>query len=457
MEEANFHHALKIRTDVCIGCAHCMRACPTEALRVRDGKAQLQSNRCIDCGECFKVCPTGAIIVEQDDFQNIFNFKHRVVVVPSVLLGQYPNDVTPAMVVQALLNIGFTHIVEVEDSVEYLIPQINEYIAKNQNKKPIISSFCPAIVRLVQVKFPWLVGNILLLRQPLDLTSIYIRKKLISEGAQEAEIGVFYITPCAAKIAAIKSPVGEDRSEITGVINMDLIYNRTLHEIKRKGIDGNSIDFYSNLSGRSITWALTNGEANSINGRCMAIDGIFNVVEFLEKIENDEISGVDFLELRACDESCAGGVLTAGNRFLTAEVLRKRAKLFSESNINAVNSYKMAYYQNFLSGKIALNQVEPRSMLKLDEDMAKAMKKMERVNRIMGYLPGIDCVVCGAPSCLALAEDIVQGEGAISHCVFLQKMMEQSKLDPEHSFKIMKKIWGNDRFVKNSSKPNLNK
>jgi len=89
--------------------------------------------------------------------------------------------------------------------------------------------------------------------------------------------------------------------------------------------------------------------------------------------------------------------------------------------------------------------------------MAKAMKKMERVNRIMCYLPGIDCGVCGAPSCLALAEDIVQGEGAISHCVFLQKVMEQTKMNPEHSFKIMKKIWGDNRFLKDCEKPNQNK
>lgn len=457
MEKASFHHALKIRLDVCIGCAHCMRACPTEALRVKGGKAHLHSDRCIDCGECYRVCPTGAIIVEQDDFQNIFNYKYRVALIPSVLLGQYPDDVTPGMVVQALQSIGFTDVFEVEDSVEYLIPQINDYIAKNQNKKPIISSFCPAIVRLVQVKFPWLVGNIMLLRPPLDLTSAYIKGQFREKGIGEAEVGVFYITPCAAKIAAIKSPVGEDKSEITGVINMDLIYNRTLHEIKKKVVSRDSEVMASKLTPRSITWALTNGEASHISGRCMAIDGIHNVIEFLDKIENDEVAGVDFLELRSCDESCAGGILAASNRFLTAELLRKRAKCIEESAPSVISQSKLLHYQQFLVGKIDLSRVEPRSMVKLDEDMAKAMKKMERANRLMCYLPGIDCGVCGAPSCLALAEDIVQGEGAISHCVFLQKVMEQTKLDPEHSFKIMKKIWGDNRFMKDCEKPNQNK
>lgn len=434
-----------------------MRACPTEALRVTGGKAHLHSNRCIDCGECYRVCPTGAIIVEQDDFQNIFSYRHRIVMVPSVLFGQYPEDVKPAMVIQALLNIGFTEVIEVEDSVEYLIPQINDYIVKNQTKKPIISSFCPAIVRLVQVKFPWLVGNIMLLRPPLDLTTSYLRKKYSESGISESEIGIFYVTPCAAKIAAVKSPVGEDKSELTGVINMDLIYNRTLHEIKKRTVDRNTNDERPALSSRSITWALTNGEAANVEGRTMAIDGIYNVIEFLEKIENDEVSGVDFLELRACDESCAGGILAASNRFLTAELLRKRSMRNFSCDTPTVASLKLIEYKKFLVGKIGLGRVEPRSMVKLDEDMAVAMKKMERVNRLMCYLPGIDCGVCGAPSCLALAEDIVRGEGAISYCVFLQKIMEQSKLDPEHSFRIMKKIWGDNRFLKNCEKPIRNK
>ncbi|HPV57404.1 MAG TPA: (Fe-S)-binding protein [Tenuifilaceae bacterium] len=297
----------------------------------------------------------------------------------------------------------------------------------------------------------------MLLRPPLDLTSSYIRGKYREQGIPESEVGVFYVTPCAAKIAAIKSPVGEDKSEITGVINMDLIYNRTLHEIKKKVVNKEQDAFHTQLTPRSITWALTNGEASHINGRCMAIDGIHNVMEFLDKIENDEVAGVDFLELRSCDESCAGGILAASNRFLTAELLRKRAKALADFNHGKVNQSKLLQYQQFLVGRIDLSRVEPRSMVKLDEDMAKAMKKMERVNRIMCYLPGIDCGVCGAPSCLALAEDIVQGEGAISHCVFLQKVMEQTKMNPEHSFKIMKKIWGDNRFLKDCEKPNQNK
>ena len=48
MEEANFYHALKIDNDRCIGCTHCMKECPTGAIRIRDGKALIHKDWCVD-------------------------------------------------------------------------------------------------------------------------------------------------------------------------------------------------------------------------------------------------------------------------------------------------------------------------------------------------------------------------------------------------------------------------
>jgi iron only hydrogenase large subunit-like protein len=455
MEGKFFHHALKIERDVCIGCSHCMRVCPTEALRVRNGKAELYDNRCIDCGECYRVCPVNAIIIEQDDFSKIFSYKRRVALVPAVLLGQFPNDISPGEVYSTLIELGFTDVFEAENSVDILKDAIDKYVANAESPKPVISSFCPAVVRLIQVKFPALVDNIMLLKPPLDLSAIYYKKLLIDEGVNEKDIGIFYITPCAAKIAAIKSPVGEEHSEVNGVINMDVIYNKVLRLIKQKNVEIDDTSDASTINHSSILWSLTNGEATSVKGQSLAIDSLHNVIDFLEKLENDEISDIDFLEIRACDEGCAGGVLTSGNRFLTAERLRQRSRNIKANATDIPNTSqdRIKGYGSFILSQSSIDPVKPRSMLKLDEDMAKAMKKMERVQRIMCFLPGIDCGSCGAPSCQALAEDIVKGKAAISHCIFLQKTMEQTrKLHPDHSFRIMEKIWGKDRFQKDCNK-----
>jgi Na+-translocating ferredoxin:NAD+ oxidoreductase RNF subunit RnfB len=97
--------------------------------------------------------------------------------------------------------------------------------------------------------------------------------------------------------------------------------------------------------------------------------------------------------------------------------------------------------------QIWLNKIHPRSSLALDSDMHKAMDKMQRVTRLLSNLPGIDCGLCGSPSCQSLAEDIVKNEAELPQCVFVMKEMENSgKISREEGSKIMNDIWGKSRF-----------
>ncbi len=454
-----FHHALKFRDDICIGCSHCMNICPTEAIRVAHGKAQLHANRCVDCGECYRVCPVGAIIVEQDDFENIYKFKTRVALIPAVFTGQFPDSVSPGEILQAVLELGFTHVFEVEEGVEFLNDRFNEYFRSHNPVRPLISPFCPAIVRLIQVKFPTLTGNIILLKAPVDITALHARQALADQGADPSETGIFYVTPCAAKIVAVKSPVGEDKSVIDGVINMNYLYNKVFKILRLKKKKEENSDSTS-LTGKSVCWSLTHGEADHMDqGRSLAIDEINNVIEFLEKVENDEIDGIDFLELRACDESCAGGILCPGNRFMTVDKLRKRA--FRHDKIRHGQSGEPGSGETHAIGllpeQIRLEKVQPRSIMKLDDNVAEAMIKLKRIYELNRVLPQVDCGICGSPTCKSLSEDVVQNQADIRQCIFVQKILEQNeKLDIQESVRIMQTIWSENKLDKNSLKDEIN-
>ena len=425
MEKAHFFHALTLDEELCIGCSHCMRTCPTEAIRIVKGKAILNPDRCIDCGNCFKVCPTKAIFIKQDDFDSIFNYACRVALVPAVFMGQFPNDITVSRIYQILKEIGFTHIIETEATVPIYTEAKNNYAAEHPDIRPLISTFCPAIVRLIQVKFPGLVDNLLPIKAPLDLTALYIRRKLEQEDWNPEDIGIFYITPCAAKIAAVKSPVGEKKSLVDGVINMDSLYNRVFHEIKRQGKGYKEVKLpVSQLSSDGVLTSLTNGERRLSNAKhSYSIDEIHNVIEFLEKVENDEIEDVDFLELRACDQSCPGGILTCDNRFLMCERIFGRARKIAdrERKGEQTKDHEIENERNYLANNVKVGKIHPRSMLVLDDDITIALEKMNRINELRAKLPQRDCGVCGAPTCDALAHDIVMNQAKISDCIFMPK------------------------------------
>lgn len=450
MNENGFHHALTFSRETCVGCSHCMKVCPTQAIRVLDGKASLMPDRCVDCGECYRVCPVDAISVEQDDFDMIYRFKHRVALVPGVLMGQLSDDIKTRQLYSVLLELGFTHICEVETGAEILKDAMRSYITAHNETKPLISAFCPAIVRLIQVKFPALVNNIIPMKAPLDVAALYFKHKLLNEGAKEDETGIFYITPCAAKIAAIKSPVGEEKSIVDGVINMDFTYNKVLTTAKQSKAQSCPLPEDPKLSPEAILWSLTTGESSVMGGRSLAIDGINNVIEFLEELENEEVSDIDFLELRSCDESCAGGILTSSNRFLTAESIRNRAASTKKRSSKKIKTENRIFeYEKLLCGNLSVDKIHPRSMLKLDENIKGALEKMKRVNELMEILPCVDCGICGSPTCLSLAEDIVKDEADLARCIFIQRILEQKgTFSIEDSVEIMKSIWGEEKLNK---------
>lgn len=440
-----FHHALKVVDELCIGCTHCMSACPTQAIRVRNGKAIIIEERCVDCGNCCKACPVSAILIEQDDFQEIFNYPVRIALVPSVFIGQFPSNILTGDVFGGMKSLGFTHIFEI-DSVVDLVQQGYDGITSCQAcEKPAISTFCPAIVRLIQVRFPALVDHLIGVKPPSDVAAIHYRKQMEEQGHDPSEIGVFYITPCAAKIASIKSPVGEEISPVNGVINMEYIYNKLLHLIMNNEVREESGPDSKPLDSKGILWSLTRGESEHQQGRCLAVDGIRNVTEFLERLEETDDSHIDFLELRACDESCAGGVLISGNRFLTVERLNRRAGEAQGEPGGQAGFFDESLY--------ALDKIQARSMLALDPDRTVAMEKMNKLEELLKVLPGIDCAACGSPSCRALAEDIVQGRAQPSWCVFLQELyIRDGRLSLEEADEINGSIWGKERDYRSQSK-----
>ncbi len=422
--ENTYFHSVRLDKDKCRGCTNCIKRCPTQAIRVRNGKARIIKERCIDCGECIRVCPHHAKYASCDVLDQIFDYKYRIALPAPALYGQFYNLDDVNIILNALPALGFDNVFEVSKAAEVISEATRLYMAQENLMKPVISSACPAVVRLIRVQFPELVDNILPINAPMDEAGRLARERAVKlTGLKHEEIGVFFITPCPAKITAIKQPIGIEKSHVDGAIAISEIYPLLLKEMERiqspydlKALHDSGVI--------GVGWATSGGEAaGTLNDNALAADGIENCMKILEEVERGNLNSVDFIELNACQGGCVGGSLTAENPYIAKSRLIKLRK-YSPISCNHFSN-------RVLPAELMCNvPIEPcDDVMKLASNVSEAMERMTKIQTLLKEFPGLDCGTCGAPSCRALAEDVVRGFAAESDCVFRAKKELENSTD----------------------------
>ena len=84
-----FFHSVYLDSDKCTGCITCLKRCPTQAIRVRDGKAHIINEFCIDCGECIRVCPHHAKKARYAHLSVLEGWKYKIAIPAPALFGQF--------------------------------------------------------------------------------------------------------------------------------------------------------------------------------------------------------------------------------------------------------------------------------------------------------------------------------------------------------------------------------
>jgi Fe-S-cluster-containing hydrogenase component 2 len=409
-----YFHSVRTVPENCLGRMACMKACPTEAIRVRQGKARILKDRCIDCGECVRACPRGAIVPQTSSFTDFSRFKYTVALPSPVLYGQFRKEVLPGAMLAALRRIGFHEACDVAAASEAVSIAVDEYLASYRGPLPLLSPFCPTIVRLVQARYPDLIDLLIPLDSPMEIAAREIRRRKMKElGLRREEIGIIYLTPCPPKMVAIKHPLRKKRSELDGVIAISDVYSPLLSALSEAQNHGGE----EPVRGLGLAWPVLGGQVSSLKAQdCLAVSGLRDVARILEEIENGKLGDIQYVECHACHEGCCSGSLTVDNPYVARSKILSLAARFGDAPAEDRKKILELYQRNYFSlpGKIASRAFAP-----LDQEISRAIEKRKRIQETHEALPQIDCGACGAPTCLSFAEDVVLERAPLEDCVVL--------------------------------------
>ena len=405
-----YEHSVYLDEKKCSGCTACLKHCPTEAIRIRDGHASIDPDRCIDCGECIRVCPHNAKKAVCEKLSAMDKFKWKIALPAPSLYGQFDNLEDVDYVLDGLIKIGFDDVFEVSAAAELVSAYTRLYLKTEGVKKPAISSACPVVIRLIGLRFPSLTDNIIHMLPPMEIAAMLARKRAKREHPElsDEEIGVCFISPCPAKVSYVKNGFAGYKSQVDTVVSINDIYFQLIAKMQPKA----DIKSLSNSGMIGIGWASTGGEATAIfNESYLAADGIENVIRVLDQVENGNIPPLEFIDLIACSGGCVGGVMTMQNPFIA------KARLQTLRRYLPVSQNFLSKEESYIPESYIFNEIPTyHPISRLSDSMAESMRMMADIQKLRDTLPGIDCGACGAPNCRAFAEDTVRNRSCGAKC-----------------------------------------
>lgn len=376
MDGPTRYHSVLLDEDACKGCTLCVTTCPTEAIRVRGGKARIMEERCIDCGKCIRRCPNHAKKARVDALAEFApggkfaGFDIKVALPAPSLYGQFPGDYSIPAIHRALLECGFDAVFPVSAATGPIARAARRLLDRNAHPdipRPLISSSCPTIIKFIQIRFPTLLEHIVPIIAPMELAGRLAREEIERQrpisGEKTLSVGCFFISPCSGKITEALAPLGNEPSSVDGVFSMKDVHLPILQALQKSagkndpasgGAEavreppaksepaGNKASYATaEPSGipaelaREIAWGRAGGEAEAtVDGtdfRFLAVDGMDQCIKILEEIENGKLAELDLLELMSCTGGCVGGPLAAINPAIAKYNIRERERKLAEA------------------------------------------------------------------------------------------------------------------------------
>ena len=426
-----YAHGFRMNEEACDGCLACMRACPTCAIRVKHDKASVQADLCIDCGSCLKACTRGAIIATTQTLEEFAHFAFKVAIPSPVLFGQFPLEVPPEIITRGLLAAGFDAVWDYGVDLELGARAIADYAERWRGARPLVNMTCPVIVRLIQVSYPRMAEQLLQMEPPREIAGRELKRHYSRElGLPPEQIAAIYVSPCQARTISIVQPAEGGKSSLDGTVGIPQVYNAVLAEARRVGESGGqSAEPTVARSRPMLRWATPRALPYVLRHyRYISVTGLPNVTRVFDDVERGKLKDIDFIECYACWAGCGNGNLTVDNVYVCQAKLQTLMAGLPASDPVTDAEVERRYPQvDFLLDRPFAPRVRANA-----GDLRERVRRVKEAETVLHSLPGYDCGLCGAPTCVTLAHDVAAGEAAPTDCVLLsrQRLQELRRIHP---------------------------
>ncbi|KJS48417.1 sigma 54-interacting transcriptional regulator [Desulfosporosinus sp. BICA1-9] len=394
--------------DKCKACYSCVRNCPVKAIKVELGQSRVVEERCISCGNCVRVCPQNAKqIVSYVDETEKFLGREKVV---ALLAPSFPASfhyLEPKEFFESLNELGFTDVLEVTLGIELAVPAYQEFLATNPEMA--ISSFCPAIVGMIERQFPSLLPYL----APVD-SAVLAAAKYASWKYPQSK--VVFIGPCIAK-----------KQEMidfgTGFLDAVLTFKELKEMFDSRGFHENKDRTYKAPEGVSSLpplFPISGGLARNLDPKGIlyreeeiaVVDGKEDSLQFLQNLNSGKVK-FRFVDILLCKGCIDGPEMDSPlDLFSRKHSILRYAKSKDKDSLGA--------YPPFSLHRRFTNRYNP-----LPEPTSTNIKEILRFTNKFTPEDELNCGSCGYNTCQEKAVAVYQGLAEIDMC--LPHLLEQSR------------------------------
>lgn len=366
------------------------------------------AHRCVHCGQCLRICPRKAWKVSgRDDEETALRNAGWTRLDPAVY-WQFGDRVSPAEVARAFERAGFPRVRDMSAVFENYRLQLRAYLSSPERALPAVSATCPAVVEFIRVKYPSLIENLAPLLPPAETLLEAPEGPSNSPSPQ----GIF-VSPCLAHAEILRFSAKNTGGGAL-ILPIERIFNRVKAAL-RSPQEPAPESQVSEAFRREMGWAVPGGESRALGiAPPFMASGLERVGRVLDRVEAGLLEEVPYIEAWACPEGCLSGPFTLQDSSVAAYHLTSWMRAHEKGEGGGVPAGETEGISLRVRGPLS-----PRPGLRLDENVMAAMDKLRRLDEVVKRLPGIDCGSCGSPTCLALAEDIVQGLAGEGACLLL--------------------------------------